>query len=95
VISLCSEQGKTRQLEAPTAQEAEVGGSLSSWVQHKLGTHSVVEESEPPTKKHTWAGPTPPHTYVADIHPSLHMGPPTTGEGAIPKALACLWVSFP
>jgi hypothetical protein len=43
-----------------------------------------LPETEPPTKEQAWAGPGPPHTYVADVQLSLHAGPPTTGAGAYP-----------
>ena len=34
-----------------------------------------LSESEPPTKEHIWAGPRPPHTYVADVQLCLRVGP--------------------
>jgi hypothetical protein len=34
------------------------------------------------------------HTYVTNIQLDLHVGNPTTGVGAIPKAVACLWDMF-
>ena len=36
-----------------------------------------------------------PHTYVADVQLSLHVGPPTTGAWAVFNAVACLWNTFP
>lgn len=33
--------------------------------------------------------------YLAHVQLSLHVGPPTTGEGAIPKAVAYLLNLFP
>jgi hypothetical protein len=49
----------------------------------------VLPETEPPTKKHTQAGPslTP---YGADVHLGLHVGPTITDTGAVPIAVACL-----
>ena len=36
---------------------------------------SGFQESLPPIKEHTWAGPArPPHPYVADVQGSLHLG---------------------
>ena len=36
---------------------------------------SGFQESLPPIKEHTWAGPArPPHSYVADVQGSLHLG---------------------
>lgn len=37
----------------------------------------------------------PPATYVADVQLGLHSGPPTTGAGAGPDSVACLWNLFP
>ena len=37
----------------------------------------------------------PPNTYAADIQLGLHAGPPTTGAGAVPDSVACLWILFP
>jgi hypothetical protein len=34
-----------------------------------------VSETEPPAKQHRQAGPSPPHTYVADAQLGLHVGP--------------------
>jgi hypothetical protein len=36
----------------------------------------------------------PQATYLADVQLGLHVGPPTTGTGAVPKAVACLWNPF-
>ena len=48
-----------------------------------------LSETEPPTKEHRQAGPSPlPHTH------GLSCGSRTTGVGAIPKAVALLWNSF-
>ena len=45
-------------------------------------------------KEHTRAGLRPlPCAYIADVQ--LHEGPPTTGAGAVPLSVACLWVLFP
>jgi hypothetical protein len=30
-------------------------------------------------------------TYVTDVQLSLHVSHPTSGVGAVPKAVACLW----
>ena len=34
-------------------------------------------------------------TYIADVQLSPHVGPLTTGAGAVPKAVAHLWTPFP
>jgi hypothetical protein len=34
-----------------------------------------LSETEPSTKVHTWAGPRPPHMYVADMQLGLHVEP--------------------
>jgi hypothetical protein len=47
-----------------------------------------LSEIEPSSKEHTWAGPRSHSTYIADIQLSLHVGPLTTEEGPIPKAVA-------
>lgn len=36
-----------------------------------------------------------PSTYVADMQVNLRVDPQTKGEGAVPKAIACLWNLFP
>ena len=54
-----------------------------------------LSETERSTKEHTWARLGPPCTYVADMQLCLHVGPPTTGSQAVPKAVACLWIPFP
>ena len=33
-------------------------------------------------------------TFVVNVQLSLHMGPPTCGAEAIPKAVDCLWKHF-
>jgi hypothetical protein len=38
-------------------------------------------------------GPTP-HMYVTYMQLGLHVHPPTTGMGAVPESVACLWVQF-
>ena len=48
-------------------------------------------EAEPPTKDWTKV----PGTYVADMQLRLHVGLPTTGVEAVPKALDYLWKLFP
>lgn len=47
-----------------------------------------LSETEPPTKEHTQAGPRPPRSYVADMKLGLHVSPPTTGVGTVPKAIS-------
>ena len=42
----------------------------------------------------SWAY-TPSPTYVADMQLSLHVGPSTTGAGAVCESAACLWNLFP
>jgi hypothetical protein len=32
-------------------------------------------------KEHTWAGPRPPHTYIADVQLGLHVGPEQLEQG--------------
>jgi hypothetical protein len=51
-------------------------------------------ETEPLTKEHKKVGPRSPQTYVADVQLGLHVGPPTTRAGAVPKAGVCLWNPF-
>jgi hypothetical protein len=34
-----------------------------------------------------------PDLYVSDVQLSLHVGPPTTGVGAVPKAV--IWLGYP
>jgi hypothetical protein len=51
-------------------------------------------ESEPPSKEHTWAGPRPPSTYVADVQLGLHVGPEQLEKGAIQKAVVSAWDMF-
>lgn len=46
-------------------------------------------------EKHVCAEPRSPSTYVANVQLSLHVSPPTTGAGAVPKVVACLWNPFP
>jgi hypothetical protein len=53
-----------------------------------------LSESEPPAKEHTQAGPRPPHSYVADVQLDCHVSPKQLEQGAIPKAIACLWDMF-
>ena len=48
-------------------------------------------EAEPHTKDWTKV----PGTYVADMQLRLHVGLPTTGVEAVPKALDYLWKLFP
>ena len=55
-----------------------------------------LSETEPLAKEHTQAGPSPPnHTYVTDMQLCLHGSPPSTGVGAVPKAVTSLWNPFP
>ena len=44
-------------------------------------------ESEPPTKEHTWDGPRPLCTYVADMYLGLHVGPEQLEQGLTQKVL--------
>lgn len=44
-------------------------------------------------KKYYYAPRSPSH--VADVQLDPHVGSPTTGAGAVPKAIACLWDTFP
>ena len=44
-------------------------------------------QCEPAMKKHTQAGPTLPHTYVADVQLEQYVGPEQ--PWAIPKTVAC------
>jgi hypothetical protein len=55
----------------------------------------VFPETKPPTKEHTWAGPRSSTLNIVDMQLGLHMGPPTTGEGAVTDCVACLWILFP
>ena len=48
--------------------------------------------SEPLTKEHTWAGPRPPHKYVADVQLGLHVGLEQLERG-YPKSY-CLFVGY-
>ena len=62
----------------------------------EIGTPQEDEQSEPLAKEHTQAGPSPPnHTYVTDMQLCLHGSPPSTGVGAVPKAVTSLWNPFP
>jgi hypothetical protein len=45
-----------------------------------------LSESEPPTKKHTGAGPRPPHSYV-DVQFDLHVSPEKLEQGLSQKLL--------
>ena len=47
-----------------------------------------LSETEPPTKE-LW------YKYIADMDCGLHMDPPATRAGAVPKGFACLWNLFP
>ena len=38
---------------------------------------------------------TPPCSHVEDVQLGLHVGPPRTGEWAVPESVACLWILFP
>lgn len=70
----------------------------------KTGTHRKTKksqltwalggftETEPPTK-HTRAEPRHPPPNMEQI--GLHVGPPTTGVGTVPKSVAYLWNLFP
>ena len=52
-----------------------------------------LSETEPPTKEHTQAEPSPhPNTYVADVQLSLHVGPQQL-EGGHPKSY-CVYVGY-
>ena len=53
-----------------------------------------LSETEPPTKKHTQTGPSLAHTH-SKYAPWSSCESGTTGAGAIPKAVACLWNLFP
>ena len=48
-------------------------------------TPRELSETKPPTKGHTWAGWR--HTYVSDVKLCIHVVPPVTGTGVIPKAV--------
>ena len=62
----------------------------------KAGSRLIVlPETEPPTKDHTWAGPRPPCTYVADVQLGLHADLPTAAAGAVSDFVACLRILFP
>ena len=39
-----------------------------------------LSESELPTKEHAQAGPRPPHKYVSNKKPALHVGPKQLGQ---------------
>lgn len=50
-----------------------------------------LPETEPPIKKHTQAEPNLlPWKCVAGVQLARHMGPSTTGVGAVPESVACL-----
>ena len=36
----------------------------------------------------------PSYIQLADVKLDLLVGPPTTGEGAVPDSVACLWILF-
>jgi hypothetical protein len=50
-------------------------------------TWTLRAETEPPTKEQTQAGSRPPHTYVADVQLSLHLGPKKLEWGLSQKLL--------
>ena len=56
----------------------------------KLDPWGLIE-TEPPTKEHVGAGG--PYIFVADVQLGLHMGPLTSGAGAVSDldTVACLW----
>jgi hypothetical protein len=47
-----------------------------------------VSGTELPTKKHTWTGPRPPCSYVADVQLGLHVGPEQLERELSSKQLA-------
>ena len=47
-----------------------------------------LSESEQPTKEHTRAGPSPPHTYVVDMQLGLYVGPQILEQGLSQKLLS-------
>ena len=53
-----------------------------------------VSGTELPTKKHTWTGPRPPCSYVADVHLDLHTGPEQLEEGLSQNLLPIHGISF-
>lgn len=56
-------------------------------------------ETEPPTREHVWAGPRPPHLYVADVQLCYHVGTKQLEQGLylrlllIHKTLSSSWAA--
>lgn len=49
-----------------------------------------LSETQLPTREHTWAGPRPSHTDVADVKPDLRVGPKQLEYGLSQKLLPVL-----
>lgn len=61
--------------------------TLCTWKpEHKLWGFTQLKKKHGPDLS--------PQTYVADVQLSLSAGPPTTGVGADPEPVACLWILF-
>jgi hypothetical protein len=78
----------------------------SFWVSTGRSTESTnldpwgSQSLNAPTKDHTWAGPRPPHSYVADVQLGLYVGPEKLEQGLSQKLLpvcemcSCSWADL-
>lgn len=55
-----------------------------------LGSWGLTEPGLP-TRRHPGAGPRPPHTFGVDVQLGLHLGPLTSGAGAVSVSVPCHW----